>query len=208
MKRIVIINCFLYCIASLSAQDFYSNTDTLKTANNTYWVNHLGQNCLVVTNTANNLLGQPQINLDTGNPMFGEDVESFNTSLHLNSECVRSIKQEVFSNSEISTYSKINEDFGYLSLGLAINPTTGNVLEVSFTFLFQSFNSVLLQIPVEKLEALEMEIKDNISFYIPERAKSVSYLYYAAMIFNKDISSGREDRIFTWDDKINEIVWN
>ena len=165
--------------------DFYSGKEEVYSENYTYRIRELESAALpaiILQNKKNVFIDSHAYDKATGKPYsFGDNCPP--PSVQIDLAKLDAIAGLVFSEEEIESYrdsgSKIN-------IFLAINSSTGEVMEVEFYLYYNTENKILLSIPVNKIEAFEKAIKRILVFDIPEYMKNASYVSASGGVFHKN----------------------
>lgn len=150
---------------------------------------------IYVENSQNQLLHQRNYKVDSNPRRYYSEADGMCEMAEINENTMLEIERTVFSDLEIDDYT---ENPGYIMMDLAVNPGTGRVEEVIFTFWyidnaenvsrlnnldFDSVNRHILNVPIDKLGSLEQLLKERMICNISQKLQEQMPLYAPASIF-------------------------
>lgn len=181
---------FTTCYISISiyAQDYYSGKALIEGHDIEYVVTEIG-GLVHIENLANIKSHAPIIWMDEGKIAMWETRPM--------AECdyrtIRNNVLKVFKRNEIRKYSKGNN---HIEIGFIIDPLSGKTIEVSFTLCNDQSreDNLLLSIPIEKIEQLELLLKQNLYWKVAPGSEKASHIGQSISLF--------------WDIKHRFLFWD
>lgn len=172
MKIIITLIGTLFCISYLSAQtNFYDVTKTFNENGYSYQCDVPSSGIVTLYNKSNQWIYVDQVYKSSGKYFIMDDdcpnVIEFDTWVDPKCE---SIVNKVFS---VIEKRRVKEH--QFQIGMYINPDTGKVDEVDFTF--ANFGPYAT-IPISVYRKIEMDIKQNIWFVPTDEGRKLNYILY------------------------------
>lgn len=172
MKTIIIFICMLFCVTCFHAQtNYYTATKTFNENGYTYQCDVAASKTVTLYNKSKRWLFIDQIYKKTGD-VFSQTDEGI---ILLERDAWTRFKRFSIVNSAFSDSEKQKIKGSELIITMYINPGTGKVDDVEFTFMS---NGAYATIPISVYRKIETEIKKNIWYTPTEEGKKLNYILY------------------------------
>lgn len=184
MRRIIFIATFLLLVAADAfCQDYYSDKTRVKGDHIEYNVTKKEFTSTIIIeleDTCNVLSGQW--------PYDNAKGQYYNFANHPwplprpDEKILETIVDSVFSADEKDRYSNSGKHF-HLAAEFKVDPQTCRLIEVVFVLEYSLDDKRMLSIPISKIEQLEVAMKRDLIFQVPERGKDADFLFVAVHAF-------------------------
>lgn len=162
------------------SQDYYSHNTVVAGDSITYSirvsVSPDSTKVVVLSNEDNTLLNTPRISISTGEVLR---VGQF-AAARLNVNIFRDILDDVFSDQELIDYYNSGNK---IMIKFAINPVSGQTMEVEFYLDFNPGHPELMAIQVNKFEELETAFKQRLIWSLPSSSLDTNYVMMMESVF-------------------------
>ena len=184
MRTLFLTIVLLFAINSLYSQtNYYTETKTFYEDGYTYQVDRCESGHIDVYNKDNKWINKDQTYKSTGEyfemPDYGPDLLD-NRSYRAMRNILHDILYECFSDEEIENIKNIGK---ICLIDFYINPETGNMDDVCFTF---HRTSGYVNIPISVFREIELKIKERLNFVVTEEGKKINYIYCCEIIYSTD----------------------
>ena len=177
MKKIVLTTLFLLFANSIFSQtSIYPDSTGIKVLYEneyTYQADRLNNGSIELYNRTNKWINQTKIHKHTGDFPDENTPDLESNEWKKQTDILYSILEESYSSEEKEKIKEIGWG-GECTIELYINPETGKVDDVRFSFFRLSY---YMYIPVSKFREIELKIKEKLQFKVTDYGKELNYIY-------------------------------
>lgn len=193
MRRSLLLLIIFLCAANIQviAQSPYLTCDTIAFGNSSYSIHrNVSLKNIRIKNTQNHVRDSLIYKLGSNPREYFSYRTGYPMAIPMQ-ERLDSVINIVFSTTEIQAYCDAHS---WLTVLFALDPDTGETLEVEFQmdYAFDD-NEIILSLPIERLHALEVLLKQRVVCFIPIEVNDAQMSYCTAVysIFPYSQSGGQ-----------------